>query len=106
MGGGRRRKAPPPEADGKTGMADQQGATPDRRITVSPRRDSRLRERSLALFLLGLVAFTPPLMMVFDHAGTLFGLPALYVYLFAVWATLIALAWRITSWRRRTRREG
>ncbi len=88
-------------------MADEPVTTKERRVTVSPRRESRMRERSVALFLIGAVAFMPPTLMLFDHGGMLFGLPALYVYLFAVWGLLIALAGRVTARRRRRRdREG
>lgn len=47
--------------------------------------------RFLALFLLGTVAFNPPLLAIFDVDTLVLGIPLLYVYLFAAWATLIAL---------------
>ena len=48
-------------------------------------------DRLIALFLLALVAFNPPLLRVFGAGDTLFGLPLLYVYALAVWAAVIAL---------------
>ena len=50
-------------------------------------------ERMAALFLLGLAAFTPPLLDVFDAGAdvTVLGIPLLYLYLFAAWAALIVL---------------
>lgn len=48
-------------------------------------------DRSLALFLLGLAAFTPPLLMVFNVELLWFGIPALYLYVFLAWAGLIVL---------------
>ena len=65
-----------------------------------PRRGTR-GERHLALFLLGLVLLSPPLLSIFDRPGTLFGIPLLYIYLFAAWAALIGLT-ALTSerWRR------
>jgi len=76
----------------------------EERATSAPRarrREGRMHERSLALFASAIVAFTPPLLMVFDRKATVFGLPMLYLYLFAVWAALIALAGRIAArWRR------
>jgi hypothetical protein len=52
---------------------------------------SRRRELLVALFLLGVLLLTPPLLIVFNQATRLFGVPALYLYLFVVWAALVAL---------------
>jgi len=52
----------------------------------------RMRERLAALFMLGALLLTPPLLLVFNQATRVFGVPALYLYLFVVWAVLIALA--------------
>ena len=51
----------------------------------------RMRERLMALFMLGALLLTPPLLIVFNQATRVFGVPALYLYLFVVWAALIAL---------------
>jgi O-antigen/teichoic acid export membrane protein len=51
------------------------------------RRTAR-RDRLIGLFVLGVVLFNPPILNLFG--GTIFGWPALYVYLFAAWALLIA----------------
>lgn len=48
-------------------------------------------ERSLALFLLGLLLFSPPLLSLFSIEPFVAGVPLLYLYLFAGWALLIAL---------------
>lgn len=48
-------------------------------------------DRSLALFFLGILAFTPPLLMIFDVAVLWWGIPALYLYVFVAWAGLILL---------------
>jgi hypothetical protein len=57
-------------------------------------RANLLRQRLLALFLLALLAFYSPLLGRFESAAGLGGLPALYVYLYGVWALLIgAAAW-------------
>ena len=51
-------------------------------------------QRLLALFLLGWALFNFPLLSVFNRATTVFGIPVLYVYIFATWAAVIALvAW-------------
>ena len=52
--------------------------------TTQPRND-----RLIALCLLGLVAFSPPLLQVFGVGTTVFGLPLLLVYIFAVWGALV-----------------
>jgi hypothetical protein len=48
-------------------------------------------ERLLALFLLGIVAFTPPFLGIFNTPRLIVGIPVLYLYLFFVWGLLIAL---------------
>jgi len=49
-------------------------------------------ERLVALFLAGWIAFNPPILGLFGAPVTVLGLPLLYLYLFAGWAGLIALA--------------
>jgi hypothetical protein len=51
--------------------------------------------RFVALFILGVILFSPLLIAIFDVRGAyVFGIPLLYAYLFASWAFLIALsAW-------------
>ena len=48
-------------------------------------------ERLVALFLLGILMLTPPLMLIFDRSAEISGIPVLYLYLFVAWAVLIAL---------------
>jgi hypothetical protein len=52
---------------------------------------SRSRELLVALFVLGIVLLTPPLLIVFNKATRVLGIPTLYLYLFAIWLALIAL---------------
>lgn len=62
-------------------------------------RESRGGEALVALFLLGVVAFSPLLLDVFDPPAALvgsetatvlvLGVPPLFLYLFVVWAVLI-----------------
>ncbi|GMQ75362.1 MAG: hypothetical protein BMS9Abin01_0610 [Gammaproteobacteria bacterium] len=54
-------------------------------------------ERLVALVLVGGLALNYPLLYVFSDARLLFGIPVLYLYLFAVWAIFIALAALITE---------
>jgi len=48
-------------------------------------------QRFVALCMLGLLLFNYPILALFNTAGTVFGVPVLYAYLFAAWAALIAL---------------
>jgi hypothetical protein len=52
---------------------------------------TRRRERLAALFLLGLVAFNPPLLRAFGAPALVLGLPLPFLYLMGAWAFLILL---------------
>lgn len=54
-------------------------------------RDPRLAERLIALVASGAFLLNFPLIGLFSDGGRLFGVPALYFYLFGVWLGLIAL---------------
>lgn len=47
-------------------------------------------QRLLALFGLGALLLTYPLISLFNHGTTVAGVPLLYAYLFGAWAALIA----------------
>lgn len=51
------------------------------------RRAAR-RDRLIGLFILAVILFNPPILNLFG--GTVFGWPALYIYLFVAWALIIA----------------
>jgi len=54
----------------------------------------RVAERSVATFLFASVAFSPPFLSIFGADVFVFGLPLLYLYLFAAWGSVIAMvAW-------------
>lgn len=53
--------------------------------------NGRKSERLVALALLGLLLFNYPLLSLFSGGGQVLGIPVLYAYLFAAWATVIAL---------------
>jgi hypothetical protein len=55
-------------------------------------KPSRRGERLVGLFLLGCLLFNFPLLALFNVRASVFGIPALYAYLFAAWALLIVLA--------------
>jgi len=48
-------------------------------------------QRLLALFALGCLLFSYPLLSLFNIAGNVFGVPVLYAYLFGAWGALVAL---------------
>ena len=48
-------------------------------------------QRLVALFVLGCLLFSFPLLSLFNVAGTVLGIPILYAYLFGVWIGFIAL---------------
>jgi len=48
-------------------------------------------QRLIAVFVIGALLFSYPILSLFNRASLLFGAPILYVYLFVTWATLIAL---------------
>ncbi|WP_174718484.1 hypothetical protein [Azoarcus sp. DN11] len=51
-------------------------------------------QRLVAAFLGGALLFNYPVLSLFDKSAPFFGMPMLWVWLFAVWAALIAVvAW-------------
>jgi hypothetical protein len=54
-------------------------------------RPGLTHERLVALFLLGLLLFTPPFLGIFNTPDRILGVPSLYLYLFAAWTLLIVL---------------
>lgn len=48
-------------------------------------------QRLVAVFIAGLLLLNYPLLSLFDRPLTAFGLPALHLYLFSVWAGLVLI---------------
>jgi len=48
-------------------------------------------EHLIALFILGVLLFMPPFLIIFDHSTLIAGIPALFLYLFVAWAVVITL---------------
>ena len=48
-------------------------------------------QRFVALCMLGILMFNYPILALFNVSGSLFGVPALYAYMFIAWGVLIAL---------------
>lgn len=54
-------------------------------------RPGLIHERLIALFLFGVLLFTPPFISIFNNSQRIFGIPNLYFYLFMAWTLLIVL---------------
>ena len=48
-------------------------------------------QRLAAVFLLGCVLLNYPILLLFNKAEGIFGIPPLYLYIFGAWAFLIGL---------------
>ena len=53
----------------------------------------------MGLFLLGCMLFNYPILTLFNLRVALFGIPLLYLYLFAVWTAIILAIMLITRFR-------
>jgi len=62
---------------------------------------SLTRQRLVGVFALGLLLLFSPIVVLFDRAAELAGVPLSYVYLFGVWTLLVLLAAWITEGRGR-----
>ena len=56
------------------------------------RAERKARDIAFVLPLIGLIAFSPPFIVLFAGAETLFGAPLIVVYVFAAWIGLIIAA--------------
>ena len=54
-------------------------------------KSSRKGPRLVALFLLGCLLFSYPLLALFNTGGSVLGIPVLYAWLFGAWIGLIVL---------------
>lgn len=55
-------------------------------------QSSRLRDAAVLLPLLGLLAWMPPVIGLFDASGRILGVPLIVAWLFGVWLVLIVVA--------------
>jgi hypothetical protein len=63
------------------------------------RRLALKKQRLVAVFLCGVLLLYSPVISLFDQARLWFGVPVLYLYVFAVWGVLIAVMAWITEGR-------
>ena len=70
---------------------------------TAPDKSSRDRDRQrvIAVFLLGCLLFSYPLLALFDVPASVAGVPLLYAYLFVAWAGLIVLIAGVSGRSRR-----
>jgi hypothetical protein len=54
-----------------------------------------MNQRLVALFVIGCLLFSYPLLALFNHQGEIFGIPVLFAYLFIGWAAFIVLLYCI-----------
>ncbi len=62
--------------------------------TLNVHRSTLTRQRLVLVFLAGVLFFFSPILSLFDRQVAWLGVPVLYLYLFGVWAVLIA----VTAW--------
>ena len=67
--------------------------------------ENKKSKRLMGVFFLGCVLLNYPLLSLFNRPLILFGIPLLYLYMFAVWASLIVLIFLATRMRPRPTRR-
>lgn len=53
-------------------------------------RPGLAQQRLVAVFLVATLLFVSPVVSIFDRAELVFGVPLIYLFLFAAWAVVIA----------------
>jgi len=66
-------------------------------IPEQPLTARKARDRAIILPLIGLLLLIPPMAQVFEIPGRLNGLPFIWLYVFVVWAALIAGAFLLSK---------
>lgn len=64
-------------------------------------RNTGIGDRLIALFLFGLLLFSPPALSIFSTDSLFAGMPVLFVYLFGAWLALVILVGAILRPRAR-----
>jgi membrane protein implicated in regulation of membrane protease activity len=54
-------------------------------------KNTVIGDRLIALFLLGVLLFTPPMMAIFNVDRLVLGIPLLFLYLFGGWLIVVLL---------------
>ncbi len=63
---------------------------------------NKLKERATVLPVIAFILLTPPILMVFNSAQLIWGIPVLYIYTFLIWGLLIAAGFFLTRALQRT----
>jgi hypothetical protein len=53
-------------------------------------RPGLAQQRLVAVFLVAVLLFVSPVLTIFDRTDAVFGIPLLYLFLFAAWGAVIA----------------
>jgi len=69
-------------------------------------RDAVTGARLIALFLLGILLFSAPIMEIFNTDALVLGIPLLFLYLFGAWLLLVALLALVLSRHRAPPADG
>lgn len=79
-------------------MVNGPARDPERRRAGAPERGaSRVGAFSVSLFLIATLLFLPPLVTLGEGPADLFGLPRIFVILFAVWIGVVAMIYLIAE---------
>jgi hypothetical protein len=70
---------------------------PYRHTLFRQQRFAAIRNRLVAVFLLGVALFMPPMLILFMKETRFAGIPVLYLYVFAAWIGLTALLALVTE---------
>lgn len=54
---------------------------------------NKTSRRLAALFVIGIAALYPPLLLAFNRSASFLGIPVLPLYLFTVWGMLVLISW-------------
>ncbi|UGS24873.1 hypothetical protein [Flavobacterium channae] len=57
----------------------------------------RHQQKLVVLSLLMLLVLNLPILLLFDSADNLFGLPIIYIYIFSIWLFSVLMSWIVVQ---------
>lgn len=57
---------------------------------------NKISRRLAALFVIGIAALYPPLLVAFNRPASFLGIPVLPLYLFTTWGVLVVAGWLLS----------